>query len=49
MEMQPFSKIGQFKQTIKDVCWTANNEGKTPPTIKFTGKVKMHGTNAGIS
>ena len=49
MEHYGFTKIGQYKNVIKDVLYESNRDGVVPPTLKFTGTVKMHGSNAGIS
>jgi hypothetical protein len=48
--MQKFTKIGQFRQIIRDVCYVNSEEPNYDfPTLKFEGTVKLHGTNAGIS
>jgi hypothetical protein len=55
-----FSKIGQFRNVVKDVIRQAEfeglneageavyNPGKKKPIITFHGSVKLHGTNAGV-
>ncbi|MDA3854911.1 MAG: RNA ligase family protein [Candidatus Woesearchaeota archaeon] len=49
-KMITFTKIGQFRQVIRDVCYVnPENPVYTFPTLTFEGTVKMHGTNAGIS
>jgi len=61
MKHIPWPKIGQFNQTIREVSLDTafvgldtNGEpiydGTIPkPVIEFTGTVKIHGTNAGVS
>jgi len=56
-----FSKIGQYRNVIKDVIHTAqyvgmDNDGNIImnmdadlPTLIFKGTVKLHGTNAGVA
>ena len=56
-----FPKIGQYKNVIIDVLNTTRFTGVDengdaiydptilPPTLEFTGTVKLHGTNAGVS
>ena len=56
-----YPKIGQFKNVIRHVVDSCRYAGKDdngdaifdptiiPPTLKFKGSVKLHGTNAGVS
>ncbi len=56
----PFTKIGQYRQTVRDVQKAAQYQGMdadgnaimdrtaTLPTMEFKGTVKLHGTNAGV-
>ncbi len=56
-----FTKIGQYKNVIREltdnVRYVGKDESGSPifdptrqlPTITFTGTVKLHGTNAGVS
>ena len=60
MKHYPFPKIRQFHQVIKDLkdkaCFAGLDADGNPiydwtkelPTIKFVGRVKLHGTNAAI-
>lgn len=49
-KMITFTKIKQYRNVIKDVCWQdPANPVSTFPTLKFKGTVKLHGTNAGVS
>lgn len=46
----PFTKIGQYRNIIRDVCHVPDGEiRKIQPTLTFTGTTKIHGSNAGIS
>lgn len=48
--MIPFTKIGQYRNIIRDVCYVPEEEiRREQPTLTFSGSVKLHGTNAGIS
>lgn len=50
MQMIKFTEIGQFRHTIRNVCYKKEDEPiREFPTLKFIGTVKLHGTNAGIS
>ena len=56
-----FTKIGQYRQVIKDIIHEAQykgiddegnhiiDRGADLPTITFTSTVKLHGTNAGVA
>lgn len=44
-----FPSIDQFRTAIKKVSDRASNASIPRPTIKFTGSVKLHGTNAAVS
>ena len=56
-----YPKIGQFRQVVRDICSSAKyvgqdeddnpifNESAIMPCVHFVGRVKIHGTNAGIS
>ncbi|AEP29921.1 RNA ligase family protein [Brumicola nitratireducens] len=44
---QPFPKIGQFRNVVKDIRDIA--ESSTITHLSFIGTVKLHGTNAAIS
>lgn len=59
MEFKSYHKIRQFRDVIRDISFKANYKGKDEndqpiyeetekPVITFSGKVKIHGTNAGI-
>lgn len=43
-----FPSTGQFRDAIKQVQQTAGYHSLEVPKIRFTGTVKLHGTNAGI-
>lgn len=43
-----FSKIKQFRDVVKEVQQHCKHHNTVPPVLKFTGTVKLHGTNAGI-
>ena len=43
-----FPSINQFRTTVKNVRDAANWNNAELPTLKFTGTVKLHGTNASI-
>ena len=46
----PFTKIGQYRNIIRDVCYVPEGEVRaTQPTLHFSATTKLHGTNAGIS
>ncbi|MCP5006588.1 MAG: hypothetical protein GY941_22000 [Planctomycetes bacterium] len=61
MEFLSFGKIGQFRQTVKNIRHQAQFQGVDEddnpimdrtvefPTVRFTGTVKLHGTNAAVS
>lgn len=42
----PFPKIGQLRDVVHQINFEA--DGQIPPTLNFTGTVKLHGTNAAI-
>lgn len=45
-----FTKIGQYRNIIRNVCYVPEEVVKTTqPTLHFTGTIKLHGTNAGVS
>ncbi len=45
-----FTKIGQYRNIIRDACHVPEGEVfKEFATLTFTGTIKLHGTNAGIS
>jgi hypothetical protein len=46
--MKEFSSIESFRHLIKSVRATFGRAGKPLPTLKYTGTVKIHGTNAGV-
>jgi len=58
--MIKFPKIGQFRQAVKNVSSKVSykgvdsegnplfNDGEKKPTLKYTGTVKLHGTNASV-
>lgn len=46
--MQSFTSIDQFRQVVTRVRNFCNSTGKPLPTWTFTGRPKLHGTNAGI-
>jgi len=60
-KMIKFPDIAQFRNVVRSVCLTASYIGKDDdgnpvydgnlpvPTLTFTGTVKLHGTNAGVS
>ena len=59
MKFKAYHKIKQFKDTVRDIQFKANFKGldeegnpiyeeSAKPVIRFTGTVKLHGTNAGI-
>lgn len=50
MEMKhiSFPSIEQYRNVVKMVRDRAQHNGVPLPTIRFTGTVKLHGTNAGI-
>jgi hypothetical protein len=49
-KMITFTKIGQYRKVIKDVCYVDPEKPVYKfPTLTFEGTVKLHGTNAGIS
>ena len=43
-----FPSIGQFREVVKQVKSSAKWHNVSEPKIKFTGTVKLHGTNFGI-
>lgn len=43
-----FSKIKQFRDVVKKVQQHCKHHNTIPPVLKFTGTVKLNGTNAGI-
>lgn len=43
----PFPSIGQYRDAVF-TCKALEPEGATLPVVNYTGKVKIHGTNAGI-
>jgi hypothetical protein len=47
--MQKFPSIEQFRHVVRAVRDEAYLLESPYPTLKFTGSVKLHGTNAGIS
>lgn len=46
--MKTFTDIRQFKDVVHHVRRTYTNAGRPLPTLAFSGRVKLHGTNAGI-
>ena len=46
--MKKYSKIGQFRDVIKEIYSYFNHHEIPLGNLKFYGKVKLHGTNAGI-
>ena len=60
MKFKPYHKIKQYRDIVRDITFKSNFKGhdengdpifeESPkPTITFTGTVKLHGTNAGIT
>lgn len=43
-----FPSIDQFRGVIKQIRDYSKKHGKPVPTLKFTGTVKLHGTNAAV-
>ena len=60
MKTIKYPKINQFRQVVSDIIHAVTftgldedgkpiyNNGVEKPTIKFTGTVKLHGTNASV-
>ncbi len=48
IEFVKYPSIEQYRNVVKEVKFLTP-EGQLPPTLYFTGTVKLHGTNAGIS
>jgi hypothetical protein len=46
--MIKFPSIGQYRDTVKLIRYSAYTNGISDPTLSFTGTVKLHGTNAGV-
>jgi len=57
MKFKAYPKIKQFKDIVRDISFKSNYKGKndegapiyeesTKPILKFTGTIKLHGTNA---
>lgn len=46
--MKKFTSIDQFKSAVHNVRAYATKTGKPLPTIPYIGRVKLHGTNAGV-
>jgi hypothetical protein len=46
--MQKFTSIESFKHIVANVRKYYNKVGKPFPTLTYTGRVKLHGTNAGV-
>ncbi|MHB1644108.1 MAG: RNA ligase family protein [Acidithiobacillus sp.] len=49
MQIEFFHSIEQFKNIVKLVRDRSNFSNTQLPTLKFTGTVKLHGTNAGLT
>ena len=48
IEMIKFPSINQLRNTVKKVSDRSKYHGVSNPVLKFTGTVKLHGTNAGV-
>lgn len=47
--MKKFSSIDQFKSAVHNVRAYATKTGSALPTIPYAGRLKLHGTNAGVA
>lgn len=46
--MKEFTSIRQFRDVVQGVRRYCVNNGKPLPTLNFTGRVKLHGSNGGL-
>jgi len=46
--MKTYTSIESFRHVVKYVNKYINKPGVVPPTYTYIGRVKLHGTNAGI-